>query len=307
MAIIDVRRVCTDKTQYDSLIKRFPLASRAFDVSLEGPPKGNIIFKGLLSLSSLDTLGMRTGPEAQAQVIQYENEIFGLSPVFHEALSSKKIKQELEMFSGYDLYVDPNYETFREPPRNATKSFTPEEIQKLNEEEKQKAKTRKQRHKFIPGFNTDARDYKIKSAVARFQELTDNPQGSAIPTLRLVDPRFAFLVLTSEGFGINSGLDEERIGALNLIARLLVDTHKEIQRSINLDNQFKDYFKVVGQVRQVLKPIKNDSNPRLRKNAEILDNAARQIIDEGIKVFEKLNELTKPKPIEERNITKDTK
>lgn len=297
MLITDTGKVCTDKTRYAALIERYPLASKAFDVSLERPPRGNRISNALLSLSRLDRLGIEIATEAQGQVIRYENEVFGLSPVFYLALLNNQIRQELEIFSGYDVYVDPSYETFREPERNAKKSFTSEDIQKLNEEEKQKVKERKQRHKFIPGipgFNADARDLRIKSAVVRFQELTNNPNGSAIPTLRFVDPRFAFLILTSEEFGINSTLNEERIGALNIIARLLMDTHEEIQRSITLDDKFKGYFKVVGQIRQILKPIKSDPNLRLKRNAEILDNAARDIIDEGIKVFEKLNELTKP-------------
>ena len=302
MLITDVATVCTDKTRYDALIKRYPLASRAFDISLEHPPKGNRIANGLLSLSGLGEMGTGTATEAQGQVILYEGEVFGLSPIFHAALSNNDIRQELEMFSGYDVYVDPGYETLREPERNAKKSFTPEDIQRLNEEERQKAKTRKQKHKFIPGFNADARDLRIKSAVARFQELTGNQYGSAIPTFRFVDPRFAFLILTSEGFGMNSTHNEERIGALNIIARLLVDTHEEIQRSVNFDDTFKGYFKVIGQIRQVLKPVKSDPNSRLKRNAEILDKAASRIIDEGLIVFERLNELTKPKQGEAQNL-----
>ncbi len=294
MLITSTGAVCTDKTRYDALIDRYPLASKAFDVSLKQPPRGNRIANGLLSLSRLGNLGTTTATEAQGQVILYENEVFGLSPIFCAALLSNQIRQELEMFSGYDVYVDPNYETFREPERNAKKSFTPEEIQRLNDEEREKAKSRKHRHKFIPGFNADARDSRIKSAVVRFQELTGSPYGSAIPTFRFVDPRFAFLLLTSEGFGINSTINEERIGALNIVARLLLDTHGEIQRSVDFNDRFKEHFKVVEQIRQILKPVKSDSNPRLKRNAEILDRAARDIIDEGIKVFERLNELTKP-------------
>ena len=298
MLIADVKPPCTDKTRYDALIKRYPLASKAFDISLERSPEGNRIANGLLSLSKLSGMGTGIATEAQGQVIRYENEIFGLSPIFYLALLNNRIKEELEMFSGYDVYVDPNYETFKEPARNAKKLFTTEEIQRLNEEASGKAKENKQRHKFISGFHADSRDDRIKSAVVRFQELVSNPYGSAIPTFRFVDPRFAFLILTSEGFGINSTINEERIGALNIIARLLVDTHQQIQQSINLDDQFKEYFKVIGQIKQILQPIKSDSNPRLKRNAKILDNAASNIIDEGIKVFEKLNELTKPKQAE---------
>ena len=291
MLITDIQTVCTNKARYDALIERYPLASKAFDISLEHPPRGNRITNGLLSLSELDGMGTGAATEAQGQIILYENEVFALSPIFCAALLSNQIKRELEIFSGYDVYVDPNYETFKEPKRNATKSFTPEDIQRLNEEEKQKAKERKQKHKFIPGFNADARELRIKSAVSRFQELTNNPNGSAIPTFRFVDPRFSLLVLTSEGFDTN----EERIGALNVVARLLMDTHKEIQSSINFDDKFRGHFKVVGQIRQILEPIKSNSNPRLKRNAQILDNEARRIIDEGVKVFQKLNELIRSK------------
>jgi hypothetical protein len=287
--------VCTDKTRYDALIGRYPLASRAFDVSLEHPPKGNRITNGLLSLSRLDSMGTGTAAEAQEQIVLYEDEIFGLSPIFRAALSNNAIRQELEMFSGYDVYVDPGYETLREPARNAKIPFTPEDIKRLNEEEKEKQKGKVRKNKFVPGFNADARDLRIKSAVTRFQELTGNLYGSAIPTFRFVDPRFAFLVLTSEGFGTNSTHNEERIGALNIIARLLIDTHEQIQNSVSFDDTFKGYFKVINQIRQVLKPIINDRNERLKRNATILDSAASRIIDEGIKVFERLNELTKPK------------
>src|SRR3989338_9026722 len=130
--------VCTDKRRYDAVISRLPLASHAFDAALKSsPPQDHHLNKGLLTLR-MGHPGDRAC-ETQLQVNGYSLGIFDLSPILYDVLASGAIKHELSMLSGYDVVVDDSYPSFVEPVRHAKKTFTSEEIQRINDEEKQRA------------------------------------------------------------------------------------------------------------------------------------------------------------------------
>ncbi|MBI3590008.1 MAG: hypothetical protein HY094_01355 [Candidatus Melainabacteria bacterium] len=292
MLITSVGSFCTNKDRYDAALARYPLAAVTFDELLCEPITPPSISDGVFDIPGTKYGSQEVGYRKEA-VNGYATEVYDLSPIFHYALAGKEqISKEFILLSGYDLKVDDFYKGIREPKRNAKKIFEPGEIERLNEEEKAKAKRRTGRGaKRIQGYNPDFREFKIKTGVATDAELVSNFYGSAIPTIKLLDKRFVLLLLNSVGLGLNSFSDEERIGALNIVAQLLIDTHGEIQRQIAIDDKFKENIKTLRQVRTVLKDLISDPNKRLSRNARILDDCASALTDDCLRNVTRFKEL----------------
>lgn len=298
MLITGIPNLCIDKRKYDALIGRFPLASQAFDASLSTPSHRIRLHDGLLSLSDFGNMDRETAMAAQGEVIQYSSNVFDLSPIFHAAIRHKgNLATELEMLSSYDVLVSDYHESARTPYKDATKSFTRDELDRLNEEKrtKQKELPRNRRKNQPTGYNHDARYLRELASTITSKELTSNPYGSAVPTLRLVDPRYALLLLTSDDYALNSTFDKHKLGALNIVAQLLIDLYKDIQQSLQFDDSFKNKLKVINQIRGVVKPFIDDPNERLSTNANAVYTLASSISDEGLKLITQFSELTKSK------------
>lgn len=284
--------VCTNKDRYDAALARHPLAAVTFDELLCKPITPPSISNGVFDIPDTK-YGSQEVLSRKEAVNGYATEVYDLSPVFYYALAARKqISDEFMLLSGYDLKIDGFYESIREPKRNAKKIFEPGEIERLNEEEKVKAKRRTGRGaKRVQGYNPDTRESRIKSGVATDAELVSNFYGSAIPTIKLLDKRFVLLLLNSVGLGLKSFSDEERIGALNIVAQLLIDTHGEIQRQIAIDDRFKENIKTLRQIRTVLKDLINDPNKRLSRNAKYLDDFADVLTDDCLRNVSRFKEL----------------
>lgn len=282
MLIKQITPVCTNKVSYDSLIARLPLASKAFDLSLQTPYSKHSVQDGFLHLESVPEPAMET------EIKQYSEQISNLNPVFFCALQGRALNFEFVNMSGFDVVVEDYYAELREPPRNAVKAFTAEEIEMLNEEEKKNAPLRK-REKTIKGFNADMRDFRERTSVATFDELTSNPSGSAIPAFNFIDPRYSMLVLTADSIGLRASSEKERIGALNVLAQVLNNLQKEIDESVIVDDNFRSKFKVLQQAKKVIQPLMNDSNKRLSINAKILDLFADNLTDRALIAFQRLS------------------
>lgn len=281
--MITANSVCTDKAAYSSLNLRFPLAVRAFDSSLEDPYKKHFVKDGNLHLELTDDTTMRS------EVEMYSRELLNLNPVFFIALEKQRLNSELAVMSGFDVVVDDYYIGLKEQSRNSTKTFTAEEIKMLNEEEKRNASLR-ELEKAVAGFNADVRDFRERVSVAAFDELTANPYASAIPAFDFVDPRYSMLVLTSDNIGLKSSEGKDRIGALNVLAKMLISLKNDINNATVIDDRFKSNFKVIQHAQRVIKPLMSDSNKRLSRNAMILDLFAKALVDRALIVFQSLSE-----------------
>lgn len=290
--VIPPSTICTNKDRYDAALARYPLAAKTFDDLLTEPVTPPIVSKGTFELPSSKFPSCEVTSRQDA-VNGYASQVYELSPLFYHALAAREqISYEFMLLSGYDLIVADFYESIREPRRNAKKAFEPGEIERLNQEEKAKAKANPPiRPKTIHGYNADARELRLKSTVATDIELMNNPYGSAIPTFKLLDQRFALLLLISTGLGLNSFSDEERIGALNVLSQILIDTHGEIQRQIAIDNVYKEHMKTLTQIRRVLKILKDDTNERVSRNSKILNDFATNLIDDCLRNLTKYKEL----------------
>ena len=292
MLITSIGSVCTNKDRYDAALARHPLAAVTFDELLCEPITPPTISHGVFDIPNTKYSSQEAGYRKEA-VNGYATEVYDLSPIFRCALAIKEqISTEFMLLSGYDLKIDGFYESIREPKRNAKKIFEPGEIERLNQEEKAKAQKKTGRGaKKIQGYNLDIREFGRKTSVATDAELVSNFYGSAIPTIKLLDKRFVLLLLDSVGLGLNSFSDEERIGALNIVAQLLIDTHGEIQRQIAIDDKFKENIKTLTQTRTVLKSLIGDPNQRLSRNARILDDFASALTDDCLRNITRFKEL----------------
>lgn len=285
--------VCTNRDKYNAALARYPLAAKTFDDLLTEPVTPPIVSEGTFEIPDTKFDSKEVIPRQEA-VNAYANEVYELSPIFYHALAIREqIASEFILLSNYDLHVDDFYQSIRTPYRNAKKAFEPGEIERLNQETKEKARSNPpSQSKRILGYNADVRDPRLKSKVTTDRELTSNFYGSAIPTFKLLDKRFSLLLLISTGLGLNSFSDEERIGALNIVAQLLIDTHGEIQRLIAIDD-LKEQMKTLSQIRRVLKILKDDPNERVSRNSKILDDFTSDLIDNCLRYLTKYKELQK--------------
>lgn len=291
MLITSIGSVCTNKDRYDAALARYPLAAKTFDELLLEPITPPFVSDGVFEIPDIK-YGLQETRQRTEAVNGYATEVYDLSPVFYHALAMREqISTEFMLLSEYDLKVDDFYEGIREPKRNAKKVFKPGEIERLNQEEKAKERVARRTKKTVQGHNPDIRALRIQSGVATNAELMRNFNGSAIPTIKLLDKRFVLLLLNSVGLGLSSFSDEERIGALNIVAQLLIDTHGEILRQVAIDDRFRENIKTLTQIRTVLKYLASDPNKRLSKNAQILDNVASDLTDNCLRNITKFNEL----------------
>lgn len=290
--VITPLTTCTNKDRYDAALAKYPLAAKTFDDLLAEPVTPPIVSEGTFELPDTKFDSKEVIPRQEA-VNGYASQVYELSPVFYHALAIREqIAYEFMLLSGYDLHVADFYQDIREPERNPKKAFEPGENERLNKEEKAKANM-PIRTKTIHGYNPDARELRLKSSVATDVELVSNFYGSAIPTFKLLDKRFAILLLISTGLGLNSLSDEERIGALNIVAQLLIDTHGEIKREVAIGDKFKEHIKTLSQIRRVLKILKDDPNERVSRNSKILDDFTSDLIDNCLRYLTKYKELQK--------------
>ena len=285
--------VCTNKDRYDAALAKHPLAALTFDDLLREPITPSSISGGVFDIPNTKYVSQETRKRKDA-VNGYVTEVYNLSPVFHYALTEREqISYEFMLLSGHDLKIHDFYESIRNLKIKAKKIFEPGEIERLNQEQRVKEQARKgRRTKTIHGYNLDIREFQRKAQVATDMELVGNFYGSAIPTMKLLDKRFVLLLLNSVEFGLNSFSDEERIGALNIVAQLLIDTHGEIQKQIAIDDKFKENIKTLTQIRGVLKHLISDLNKRLSRNAKILDECAIALTDDCLKNVTRLKQLS---------------
>ena len=120
MLITSVPRVCTDKVQYDALIRQLPYASTAFDMSLADPYGNHVVDNGILHL---DLFGEET--RGAQEVATYSERISDLNPVFFQALKGRELNMEISSLSGYDVMIDNYYSELRAPKRNASVESLP--------------------------------------------------------------------------------------------------------------------------------------------------------------------------------------
>ncbi|GEM_PF-4346104 len=288
---ITTSTICTDPSKFASLANNHRGAITAFNRILL-PLVNHSASNGIISIPQKLSISKE---DDQDDVIAFTYELFRLSPILEFALEGQigPFAYELQDLSSYDLIVTPALAEIRDKPRIG-RAFASGEIEALNKKERAKQPTnpkpkREAEKRSYDLATADIRAFRKAKGTVTLTELIERPEASAIPALLMTDPSYTLSLLTADGVGLKSDNLDERIGALNLIAKIVETYFTHIKSATEIDEKFKRGLLTFKAVREALKEVKNDSHMRLKLDATLLDSITEKVLDESLGIFLQLN------------------